>query len=248
VPLVPRIANFDDLDPLRAEPGVRVIVVKPGEAIPVADLVLLPGSKSTIADLAFLKAQGWDIDIRAHVRRGGRVLGLCGGYQMLGRTIADPDGVEGKAGTVEGLGLLDVATVLGGDKTTTAVNGHHVGTGQAVSGYEIHLGRTQGPDGARPMLEIGGRMDGAQSADGLVAGTYVHGLFAADGFRRAYLAGLGAPASDMRYETTVEATLDALAAHLERYVDIDRLLAIAGYDVTTASAATATKSARLAPR
>jgi adenosylcobyric acid synthase len=117
-----------------------------------------------------------------------------------------------------------------------------------VSGYEIHLGRTQGPDGARPMLEIGGRMDGAQSADGLVAGTYVHGLFAADGFRRAYLAGLGAPASDMRYEATVEATLDALAEHLERHVDIDRLLAIAGYDVTTASAVTATKSARLAPR
>ncbi len=123
VPMLPRIANFDDLDPLRMEPGVSVRLVQPGEALPVADLVLLPGSKSTISDLAFLRAQGWDIDIAAHVRRGGRVLGLCGGYQMLGKRIADPDGVEGTPGTVDGLGLLDVETVLTADKTTTPCRG-----------------------------------------------------------------------------------------------------------------------------
>ena len=229
VPVLPRIANFDDLDPLQAEPGVSIVLVRPGEAIPGdAALVLIPGSKATIADLAFLRAQGWDIDIRAHVRCGGRVLGLCGGYQMLGRTIADPDGVEGRAGTVEGLALLDVETTLGGDKTTVAVSGRDVATGEAVSGYEIHLGRTSGPDCARPFLDLNGRPDGARSADQLVAGTYVHGIFAADGFRRSYLAGLGAAASDVAYEAGVEAALDLLAEHLERHVDIDALLRIAG--------------------
>ena len=231
--VLPRIANFDDLDPLRAEPGVSIVLVRPGEAIPgAAALVLIPGSKATIADLTYLRAQGWDIDIRAHVRRGGRVLGLCGGYQMLGRTIADPDGVEGRAGMVDGLALLDVETTLGGDKTTVAVSGRDVATGEAVSGYEIHLGRTSGPDCSRPFLDLGGRPDGARSADQLVAGTYVHGIFAADGFRRAYLAGLGAPASEVAYEAGVEATLDALAEHLERHVDIDAVLRIAGVTTT----------------
>ena len=139
--------------------------VRPGEPIPGdADLVILPGSKSTIGDLAFLRAQGWDIDIKAHVRRGGHVLGLCGGYQMLGRSIADPLGIEGPAGTVDGLGLLDVD-----DRDDRATNrpprceGRHCATGAAVSGYEIHLGRTEGPDCARPVLTIGDRPDGAAS-------------------------------------------------------------------------------------
>ncbi len=247
VPQLPRIANFDDLDPLSMEPGVSVVMVKPGEAFPGdADLVLIPGSKSTIADLAFLKAQGWDIDIVAHRRRGGRVLGLCGGYQMLGRTIADPGGVEGPARTVPGLGLLDVETVLGGDKATVAVAGRDVAAGEAVTGYEIHLGRTTGADCARPVVDLGGRVDGARSADGLVAGTYVHGLFAADGFRRAYLAALGAPSSTLRYEAAVEAALDGLADHLEAHVAIDRLLAVAGYDRKSTSARTATTTQRSA--
>jgi adenosylcobyric acid synthase len=229
VPALPRIANFDDLDPLRAEPGVSVVIVRPGEAIPSdAGLVLIPGSKATIADLGFLRAQGWDIDIAAHRRRGGAVMGVCGGYQMLGRIIVDPDGAEGHKGAVEGLGLLDVETVMGGDKITVPVAGRHVASGEAVTGYEIHLGRTSGPDSARPFLDLGGRPDGAQSADGRVMGTYVHGLFASDGFRRAFLTGLGAAASDLRYEHEVEAALDALAAHLEQHIDIDRLLAIAG--------------------
>ncbi|SHO67041.1 adenosylcobyric acid synthase (glutamine-hydrolysing) [Pseudoxanthobacter soli DSM 19599] len=224
---LPRMANFDDLDPLAAEPQVRVRFLKAGEAVPGdADLVVLPGSKATIADLAVLRAQGWDIDIRAHVRRGGRVLGLCGGYQMLGRTIADPEGVEGPAGTAAGLGLLDVDTVLSGDKVTRPVSARDIASGETVAGYEIHLGRTEGPDRARPLIDLGGRTDGARSPDGLVAGTYVHGLFASDGFRRRFLAGLGT-ASTAGYEAGVEAALDGLAAHLEQHLDIEALLAIA---------------------
>jgi adenosylcobyric acid synthase len=226
VPHLPRIANFDDLDPLRAEPGVEVVIVESGDVFPECDLILLPGSKSTIADLAFLRAQGWDIDIVAHYRQGGRVLGLCGGYQMLGRTISDPDGMEGPSGIVAGLGLLDIATTLTSDKTTVAVSGREIATGEAVRGYEIHLGVTQGPDCSRPMLDLGGRLDGARSVDGRVAGTYVHGLFATDGFRRAFLA---LEPSDVAYEADVEAALDALAVHVERHVDVDALLEIAGY-------------------
>jgi adenosylcobyric acid synthase len=226
VPVLSRIANFDDLDPLGMEPGVRLVFVGPGEPIPVCDVVILPGSKSTIGDLAFLRAQGWDIDLAAHVRRGGHVIGLCGGYQMLGRKVRDPDGLEGPPGEVAGLGLLDVETTLTGDKITAPVHGTHIATGAAIGGYEIHLGRTTGPGCARPMVDLGGRADGAVSADGRIAGCYVHGLFGADGFRRAWLAGFGL-ASTLAYETRVEAALDALADHVETHLDIDQLLAIA---------------------
>ena len=227
VPRLPRIANFDDLDPLRAEPDVEVAIVDSGMALPGdCDLVLLPGSKSTIADLQALRREGWDIDILAHRRRGGAVLGLCGGFQMLGRSIGDPDGIEGPSGVTAGLGLLDVETVLTSDKRTVAVAGFHIASGEAVSGYEIHLGQTHGPDCVRPVIEMQGRHDGAASPDGLVAGTYVHGLFAADGFRRAFLARLGAR-STAAYETGVEAALDALAAHLTAHLDLDQILAIA---------------------
>jgi adenosylcobyric acid synthase len=227
VPRIPRIANFDDLDPLCAEPDVEVLIVEPGQAIPGScHLVLLPGSKSTMADLTALKAEGWDIDIVAHRRRGGAVLGLCGGYQMLGRTIADPDGVEGKAGAVAGLGLLAMDTVLSADKTTSPAAGRHVESGMPISGYEIHLGSSQGEDCARPFLKLDGRDDGAVAADGLVAGTYVHGIFAGDDFRRAFLAKLGAR-STTRYEADVEAALDGFARHLAAHVDLDAILAIA---------------------
>ena len=227
VPMLPRIANFDDLDPLKLEPGVRLTFVRPGEPLPGdAALVVLPGSKSTLADLAFFRAQGWDVDLAGHRRRGGHVLGLCGGYQMLGRTLADPLGLEGRAETIDGLGLLDVSTILSAEKTVVPVVATHVSTGLKVEGYEIHLGRSQGPDCARPMLDIAGRRDGATSADGRVAGTYVHGLFAADAFRRAWLAGFGT-ASDLAYETAVESALEALADHCEAHIDIDAILAIA---------------------
>ncbi len=227
VPRLPRIANFDDLDPLRAEPDVEVLLIEAGQAIPGdCDLVLIPGSKATMADLAAARREGWDIDIIAHRRRGGAVLGLCGGYQMLGRSIADPEGVEGPRGEVAGLRLLAVDTVLGGDKTTAPVAGTHAESAAPVAGYEIHLGRSHGPDCAQPFLTIGGRADGAVSPDGLVAGTYVHGLFAGDAFRRAFLAKLGARSS-AAYEAGVEAALDGLARHLAAHLDLDAVLAIA---------------------
>jgi adenosylcobyric acid synthase len=238
VPMLSRIANFDDLDPLRMEPNVRLIWVRPGESIAAqAQVVILPGTKSTIGDLAFLRAQGWDIDIKAHVRRGGHVLGLCGGYQLLGREIVDPDGFDGAAGRTEGLGLLDIATTMNQDKTTTSVNATHCASGAAVSGYEIHLGSVEGADCARPVLMIGGKPEGASSPDGRVQGTHVHGLFTGDAFRRAWLAGFG-KASSLAYEQKVEAAIDALADHLEGHLDIERLLAIArSRQTTNASAA-----------
>ncbi|RVT85517.1 cobyric acid synthase [Rhodobacteraceae bacterium CCMM004] len=228
VPRLPRIANFDDLDPLSAEPEVEVDVVAPGRAIPGdADLVLLPGSKTTIADLAALRAEGWDVDIAAHVRRGGRVLGICGGYQMLGRRIADPQGLEGPRASVPGLGLLDVETVLAPEKTLALRRAVHRPTGLPVEGYEIHLGDTQGPDTARAWLDIDGRPAGAASPDGRIAGVYMHGLFAADAFRAEVLRSLGAVAPAGAYDAGVEAALDALAAHLEASLDIDTLLSLA---------------------
>ncbi|MGU3466229.1 cobyric acid synthase [Methylobacterium sp. C33D] len=229
VPVLPRIANFDDLDPLRAEPGISVVLVRPGTPIPAgAALVLLPGSKTTIDDLEAFRREGWDVDLRAHVRRGGRVLGLCGGYQMLGRSLADPHGIEGAPRTVPGLGLLDVDTVMSPEKRLAAVTGTSLPDGVPFSGYEMHIGTTAGPDADRPLLRLAdGRPDGAVSADGRVAGTYVHGLFADDAQRAAWLARLGTVSAGAGYEAGVEAALDGLARHIAAHVDCDRLLALA---------------------
>ncbi len=229
VPMLPRIANFDDLDPLGAEPDVDLRMIPPGETLPVGcDLIILPGSKATIADLAALRQEGWDIDILAHWRRGGRVLGLCGGFQMLGRTIADPDGTEGPAGTVEGLGLLEVDTVLSGDKRVTQVQGASEADGLPISGYEIHLGETLGEDTARPLHRLAdGRADGASSADQRVAGTYIHGLFADDRHRAAWLERMGASASGLSYSQHVDEILSAFAGHMERHVAVDTIISMA---------------------
>jgi adenosylcobyric acid synthase len=229
VPRLPRIANFDDLDPLAAEPDVDLVLVPPGEPLPGdLDLVILPGSKSTIADLCQLRAQGWDVDLLAHLRRGGAVLGICGGFQMLGRTIADPDGVEGPRGAAMGLGLLDLETEIGGEKRLEPAAGREVASGEAVRGYEMHMGHSRGSALARPMLELGSRGDGATSTCGRIMGCYLHGLFAADGFRHAFLARLRErPPSTLAYEQEVEATLDALAEHLAGCLDVERLLTIA---------------------
>jgi adenosylcobyric acid synthase len=225
VPMLPRIANFDDLDPLRAEPGVELMMVRPGRPLPRdAALIILPGSKATLADLDFLRREGWEIDILAHRRQGGWVLGLCGGYQILGRTIADPLGIEGDSATVSGLGLLDIDTVLGGGKRLQSVSGIELASEMPVTGYEMHLGTTTGPGLDRPMLRLAGRNDGAVSADGAVAGCYVHGLFASDPFRRRFLARLGAVSTDFAYECHIETTLDALADHLDRHLDLVALL------------------------
>ena len=243
VPVCPRISNFDDLDPLRAEPCVDVVMVKAGQALPGdADLVLLPGSKATLADLAFLRGQGWDIDIAAHARRGGVVLGICGGYQMLGRRVSDPHGVEGDPAEAPGLGLLDVTTVLTRDKELRNVSGAAVPTGQAVKGYEMHVGETTGPDSVRPMLALDGGPDGAISADRRTMGCHVHGLFASDGFRSAFLESLRPGArSLLNYEAGVEDALDALARHLEAHLDLDAMLQasamIASNDAASAPAA-----------
>ncbi len=228
VPILPHIANFDDLDPLAAEPAVDLVRVRPGAALPGdADLVVLPGSKATIADLAALRSAGFDIDIAAHRRRGGLVLGLCGGYQMLGRTIADPAGVEGPPATVEGLGLIDVATTLSDQKRLEPVRGS-TSDGTVFAGYEMHMGVTAGPDCARPFARLAdGTADGATSPDGRVMGTYVHGLFADDRQRAAWLARFAAGPANVAYDDLIERTLDALAAHLAAHLDLDRLLTLA---------------------
>jgi adenosylcobyric acid synthase len=229
VPHLPWIANFDDLDPLRAESDVAVTFAPPGRPLPRdCDLIILPGSKATIADLAVLRTEGWDIDIAAHVRAGGKLLGICGGFQMLGQVVADPDGIEGPPQSASGLGLLEVETVLTGNKQLRRATGVLASTSARFEAYEMHVGRTVGAATARPMaLFDDGRTDGAVSADGRVCGTYLHGLFLADTARRAFLDAFGATSAAPNHAASVEAALDALAAHLEAHVDVGRLLSLA---------------------
>jgi adenosylcobyric acid synthase len=228
VPLLPHIANFDDLDPLEAEPAVELIRVRPGAALPGdADLILLPGSKATIADLGALYAAGFHIDIAGHLRRGGTVLGLCGGYQMLGRTIADPRKIESERTSVEGLGLIEVDTTLTAEKRLEPVSGITT-DGVPFAGYEMHMGQTDGPDCARPFAKLAdGSPEGAISADGKVIGTYIHGLFADDRQRAAWLGRFAAGATNVGYEVAIERTLDALGAHLAAHLDIEGLFKLA---------------------
>jgi len=224
VPRLAHIANFDDFDPLIAEPDVTLQIVPPGNALPGnADLVILPGSKTTLADLAHFRAQGWDVDLAAHLRRGGAVLGICAGFQMLGRRIADPDGTEGKPGAEDGLGYLDLETELSGDKALTQVEGEAFGGLGVLTGYEMHVGRTTGS--MRPFLTVEGAPRGCVSADEQVMGCYLHGLFAADGFRHAFLERLRARAvSGVRYEAEVDAALDGLADALEDALNVDAMI------------------------
>lgn len=229
VPRFSRIANFDDLDPLRAEEDVLVEIIEAGQALPLdGDVILLPGSKATIADLAFVKAQGWDVDIKAHVRQGRRVVGLCGGYQMLGNVVCDPDGIEGDCPSMEGLGLLEMTTTLQGPKTLRESQGHCLSNGETVSGYEMHMGVSEGPACAQAWLELDGKPEGCLSENGNVMGTYLHGVFNNDGFRRAFLGQIKqGRTSDLSYEKQIDQVLDLLADHLEDYCDLDGLLALA---------------------
>jgi adenosylcobyric acid synthase len=224
VPILPHIANFDDLDPLEAEPSVDVVRVRPGTPIPGdIDLIVLPGSKSTVGDIKALREAGFDTDIAAHLRRGGMVLGMCGGYQMLGQVLHDPHGVEGPPGTTQGLGLLDVETTFLPEKRLANVEGRSA-DGASYTGFEIHKGVTDGTDRARPFGHLAdGTPEGAQSADGRVIGTYLHGLFVDDDQRAAWLKRFGGK-TEIAYDAAIEETLDRLAAHLEAHVDIDRLL------------------------
>lgn len=230
VPRLPRIANFDDLDPLTAEIDVHVEIIEQGTPLPAsADIVLLPGSKATLADLAALKDEGWDTDILAHHRRGGWVVGLCGGYQMLGQSLSDPDGIEGAPETATGLGLLSVETIMGGDKSLIEASGTDSRTEAPVYGYEMHIGRTVGDDTSRPWLSLSdGRTDGAISKDGRVLGCYMHGIFANDEFRSAFLAEFrSGRVSDVNYRDRIDAALNGLAKHLETHMDLDVLLKLA---------------------
>ncbi|RUV16209.1 cobyric acid synthase [Mesorhizobium sp. M7A.F.Ca.MR.245.00.0.0] len=228
VPMLGRIANFDDLDPLKAEPQVEVVFVPPGKPLPAdAGLVVIPGSKSTIGDLLKFRENGWDRDLLAHRKRGGHVVGICGGFQMLGRTVRDPDGIEGSVIEAEGLGLLDVETVMEPEKTVRNVSARSVQFDLPLEGYEIHLGRTTGPDTLRPSAVINGVEDGAVSADGKVIGTYMHGLFGADGFRGRFLESLGIKGGGIDYRAEVERALDEVAAELETHLDCDAIFALA---------------------
>ncbi|MGV2106887.1 cobyric acid synthase [Agrobacterium vitis] len=228
VPVLSRIANFDDFDPLASEPSVDLVYVRPGQPLPAdAALVILPGSKATIGDLADLRAQGWDKDLTLHRRRGGRIIGICGGYQMLGNSVADPLGLEGTPCRVPGLGLLEIDTEMAPEKTVRNSVAHSLEYDMALSGYEIHLGQTDGPDCQRPALTIRGRADGAVSVDGKVMGTYLHGLFANDGYRAALLQSFGISNGTVNYRQSVEQALDDLARELESVLDkawLDRLI------------------------
>ncbi|TPK37975.1 cobyric acid synthase [Mesorhizobium sp. B2-5-3] len=228
VPMLGRIANFDDLDPLKAEPQVEVVFVPPGKPLPQdAGLVVIPGSKSTIGDLLKFRDNGWDRDLLAHRRRGGHVVGICGGFQMLGRIVRDPDGIEGSVTEAEGLGLLDIETVMEPEKTVRNVSARSVPFDLPLEGYEIHLGRTTGPDMLRPSAIINGAEDGAVSADGKVVGTYMHGLFGADAFRGRFLESLGVKGGGIDYRAEVERALDEVAAQLESHLDCDAIFSLA---------------------
>lgn len=223
-----RIANFDDMDPLAQNPDIRLTMLKPGQALPGdADLVVIPGSKSTRSDLADLRTQGWDIDLAAHHRRGGQILGICGGYQMLGTTIRDPDGIEGAPGETQGLGLLNVETKMTPEKRLTETPAKHKDTNIDFLGYEIHKGRTTGPDTDRPFATTEKGPEGATSPDGKIIGSYLHGMFRDDDFRQAFLTSLGVRTASTSYNDTVDKTLDALADHMENHLDLNGLFALA---------------------
>ena len=234
-PLLPRIANFDDLDPLIAEPDVSVTVVKPGMPIPFGqDLIIIPGSKATIADLDFMRKEGWDTDIIAHVRHGGSVLGICGGYQMLGNMVFDPSGIEGSQREGKGLGLLDVVSTITNRKALKETKVMVSKEGTKATGYEIHSGVTTTGDNVKPYMKslldsANGDVIGVESHDGRIIGTYLHGLFESGEYRKKFLKRFSnANREAVNFDLKVEGALDALASSLEEYLDLDQLWDIAG--------------------
>lgn len=226
VPMLSRIANFDDMDPLRMEPDIELAFVPPGQAIPQnIDAIIIPGTKSALGDLAFLRVQGWDHDIIAFARNGGRVMGICGGYQMLGQWIHDPEGLDGPPGSAKALGLLDITTQMNATKLTREVRGKCTRSGAPLSGYEIHVGTTSGTDTTRPSALLDDKPDGAIDTTGRIEGTYLHGIFSNDSFRSWWIENQKVGMSSvMNYEACVDEELDRLADGLEASLDIDALL------------------------
>ncbi|BEH12869.1 MULTISPECIES: cobyric acid synthase [Marinobacter] len=232
VPVLPRISNHNDFDPLRLHPGVDLVFVGPDETIPPADLIILPGSKSTRHDLQWLKQQGWPEAIQKHLRYGGKLLGICGGFQMLGLRVEDPDGLEGEVGNTEGLALFEMVTRMVSGKQLRQVTGRlspevtESGVTATMTGYEMHNGVTEGSALARPFAELDGRPDGAVSADGQMAGTYVHGLFDEPAACDAILCWAGLNTQNARsvdYQSHRLQQLDRLADQVEQCLDTDRL-------------------------
>ncbi|MGY2237002.1 cobyric acid synthase [Pseudomonas gingeri] len=230
VPVLPRISNHTDFDPLRLHPQVDLQFVGPGQAIPAADLIILPGSKSVRSDLAYLRGNGWEAAINRHLRYGGKVLGICGGLQMLGEQVHDPLGLEGPAGSSAGLGLLALSTELEQEKQLRNVRGHLLLENAEVSGYEIHAGVTTGAALEHPAVRLDdGRHDGAQSADGQILGTYLHGLFESPRSCAALLRWAGLEAvQEVDYHALRERDIERLADLVERHLDTDRLRELCG--------------------
>jgi adenosylcobyric acid synthase len=230
VPVLPRISNHTDFDPLRLHPQVELTFVGPGQAIPPADLIILPGSKSVRADLAFLRAQGWEAAIHKHLRYGGKLLGICGGLQMLGERIDDPHGLEGSAGSSDGLGLLAFATALEPEKQLRNVQGRFCLENAPVSGYEIHAGVSTGPALKTAAVQLDdGRCDGALSVDGQVLGTYLHGLFESSEARAALLRWAGLrEVQTVDYHALRERDIERLADMVEAHLDTRKLRELCG--------------------
>ncbi len=225
VPSLPRISNHTDFDALGLQPEIDLRFIGTGETPPPADLVIIPGSKSVRADLAWLREHGWEAYLARHLRYGGRVIGICGGYQMLGERIDDPEGVDGEPGSSEGLGWLTVTTRMAGDKHLNRVEGRLAGSEVGVTGYEIHMGRTEGTDRERPTVHLADHDDGATSADGQVMGTYLHGFFDQPEARQSVLAWAGLEVTNaVDLDAEREHGIEQLADAVEEHMELDGLL------------------------
>jgi len=227
VPALPRISNHTDLDPLRLHPEINLQFIGPGQEIPPADLIIIPGSKSVIADLHWLRSEGWEQAINKHIRYGGKLIGICGGYQMLGNKIEDPFGIEGVAGEARGLGLLDIDTTLETEKTLLNIHGKLIFENVAITGYEIHSGITTGSGLDKPVLRINDRFDGAMSKDNQILGCYIHGLFENNLACNAFLNWAGLVQNTfIDYAKIRESEINRLTDYIEEHLDLDQLLDI----------------------
>ncbi|MCB1616770.1 MAG: cobyric acid synthase, partial [Pseudomonadales bacterium] len=227
VPVLSRISNHTDFDALRLHPQIDFEFIGPGKALPPADLIIIPGTKNVRIDLDFLRENGWDKAINKHLRYGGKLLGVCGGYQMLGRSIHDPEGIESAAGASDALGLLDFETTLEKEKQLQQVKGTLCHSGAAISGYEIHAGISKGPALDNPAVKLEGRVDGVRSEDGQIMGTYLHGLFDDEASLQSLLQWAGLEqVQAFDYHALKEREINRLADAMGKAIDIDKLLAV----------------------